>query len=254
MRVRRLKRFARSQLNRVLVALALLVALPLVAISERVRRGTGRRVAVGAIRAVARVCGLHIEVRQSPEIDPGSPYLFVANHSSPLDIAAILIACPDVRFVAAAELFRIPLLAAAMRALDTVPLERRDPAVARRQLVELAQAEAAGTWRLVIFPEGGIAPAGERLPFKSGAFSLAIQAGMQVLPVAISGTDLALPPRSFLAVRPGRVTVQLLAPISTQGLGAEDRGALRDQTARHHGHRPPGRRPTSLGEGMGFEE
>ena len=224
------RRFARSQLNRFIVALALLVALPLVALSERLRPGAGRRLAVGAVRTVARVCGVRIVVRQSPDIDPASPYVFVANHSSPLDIAAVLVACPDVRFIAAAELFRIPLLAAAMRALDTVPLERRDPELARRQLVELAQADAGGNWRLVIFPEGGIAPSGERLPFKSGAFSLAIQAGVQVLPVAISGTDVSLPPRSFLAVRPGQVSVRLLAPISTQGLGPDDRGTLRDKT------------------------
>jgi 1-acyl-sn-glycerol-3-phosphate acyltransferase len=229
MRVRRWKQIARSQLNRIVVALALLVALPLVAVSQRIRLGAGRRVAVGAVRTVARACGVRIEVRKSPDIDADTAYVFVANHSSPLDIGAVLVACPDVRFVAAAELFRIPLLAAAMRALDTVPLERRDPALARRQLVELARAHTSGTWRLVIFPEGGIAPSGERLPFKSGAFSLAIQVGVQVVPVAISGTDLSLPPRSFLAVRPGRVTVQLLAPVSTRGLQADDRGALRDE-------------------------
>lgn len=115
-----------------------------------------------------------------------------------------------------------------MRALHTIPLERRDPALARQQLVELARSGSSQTWRIVIFPEGGIAPAGERLPFKSGAFSLAIQTANPILPVAIRGTDSALPPRSFLAVRPGLVTVQILAPISTQGLGIADRGELRD--------------------------
>lgn len=100
MQVKRGTPAARSQLNRVLVVLALLAVLPFVALSERVRKGTGRRVVVRAIRMVARMCGVRIDVKTSPEFEPASPYVFVANHSSPLDIAAVLVACPDVRFVA----------------------------------------------------------------------------------------------------------------------------------------------------------
>lgn len=219
---------ARAQLNRILVVVALAAMLPAVALTERLRRGAGRKVAVTAIRTVARMCGVSIEVPNVPLSEPGTFYVCVANHSSPLDIPAVLLACPDARFVAAAELFRIPLLAGAMKALDTIPLERRDPILARQQLADFAKAEHAGSSRVVIFPEGGIAPSGTRLPFKSGAFALAIQTGASVLPIAIHGTDLVLPPGKFLAARPGHVRVDLLTPISTVDLSVEDRGALRD--------------------------
>ena len=218
----------RTQFNRILVLLSLVVLLPSIAVAERVRRGKGRTLAVRSVSLVARMCGVVIEVETSSEVGRSSPYVFVANHSSPMDIPAVLVACPDVRFVAAAELFRIPLLAAAMKALDTIPLERRDPDAARRQLAAFARAEGAGASRLVIFPEGGIAPAGGRLPFKSGAFALAIETGIPLVPVAVQGTGEVLPPRGLLAVRPGRVRVRLLDPVKTEGLDIDDRGALRD--------------------------
>jgi 1-acyl-sn-glycerol-3-phosphate acyltransferase len=217
----------RSQLNRILVLLALVVALPSIAVAQRFRRGMGRLLAVRAVRLVARLCGLMIDVEVSPSVNPGSPYIFVANHSSLMDIPAMLVACPGVRFVAAAELFRIPL-ATAMRALDTIPLERRDPEVARRQLAAFARTESAGRSRILIFPEGGIASSGERLAFKSGAFALAIETGVPVVPIAICGTDDVLPPRGRLVVRPGKVRVRVLEPVSAEGLGMDQRVAFRD--------------------------
>jgi 1-acyl-sn-glycerol-3-phosphate acyltransferase len=218
----------RSQLNRILVLLALVISLPTIAIAERVRTGKGRVVAVKAVQLAAGLCGVAFDVEVATSIDPECPYIFVANHSSPMDIPAVLVACPRVRFVAAAELFRIPLLAAAMKALGTIPLERRDPEAARAQLAAFAATDSAGNSRIAIFPEGWIAPLGERLAFKSGAFALAIETGVPVVPVAIRGTDRVLPPRARLAVRPGTVKVRVLDPVRPEGLSVDDRAALRD--------------------------
>jgi 1-acyl-sn-glycerol-3-phosphate acyltransferase len=222
-------RVLRAQLNRVLIAVALLILLPIIAVAERVKPGRGRSFAVRAVKLVAAMCGVIFKVDKSDAIDSESPYVFVANHSSPLDIPAVLVSCPDIRFVAAAELFRIPLLAAAMKALATIPLERRDPALARRQLADFARSEGTSKPRIAIFPEGGIAPRGGRLPFKSGAFALAIETGAAVVPIAIHGTDVVLPPHRYMGVRPGMVTVQLMEPVRTTGRTVEDRGELRDE-------------------------
>ena len=121
---------ARAQLNRVVVAGSLGILLPVVAMVERVRGGTGGPTARRAVRAVAGFCGVTFEVRARPGEWP-SPALYTPNHSSPIDIAALLVALPEARFLAAADLFRIPLLAGAMRALRTVPINRRDSAAAR---------------------------------------------------------------------------------------------------------------------------
>lgn len=214
----------RSQLNRLLLLAALLLVLPGIAIAERVRRGAGRRVAVTAIRRVARACGIRIETSGSHALEPGASVVLVPNHTSPMDIAALLVASPDARFVAAAELFRIPLLGAAMRALGTVPIERHDEATSHRQVDELSRPEPDRT--LVMFPEGGIAPTAEVEPFKTGAFVVAIQSGVPVIPVAITGSAAVLPRKGRLRLRPGTVRVELLAAPPTAGLDIDDRADL----------------------------
>jgi 1-acyl-sn-glycerol-3-phosphate acyltransferase len=218
----------RAQANRCLVVVALLLLLPSIVVVERVRRGAGRRLVRWGVSVVATLCGVHVLVRGSHPADTPGRTILVPNHSSPMDIPALLLAAPAVRFVAAQDLFRIPVLAAAMRALDTVPIDRRDPDRARRQLDGLVAGDHGYGGDLVIFAEGGIAPVGTRLPFKSGAFSLAIRTGSPMVPVALGGTDRVLAPRGRLAVRPGVVTVEFLGAVETVGLTDDDRHLLRD--------------------------
>ena len=218
----------RAQANRIVIVTALLVLLPIVVIGERVRRGSGRRLLRWGVSIVATWCGVRFEVRGRPTgAHPGS--VLVPNHSSPMDIPALLWAEPDIRFMAAAELFRIPVLAAAMRAVGTVPIDRRDHDRAQVQLDSLvARRSGRVVGDLAVFAEGGIAPTGQRLPFKTGAFSLAIRSSSPVVPVAIHGADRVLPPRGHLLVRPGVVVVEFLDSIDTSGLTNEDRHVLRD--------------------------
>jgi 1-acyl-sn-glycerol-3-phosphate acyltransferase len=216
----------RVGVNAVVVATGLLVALPLVALAERIRHGAGRRAAVGAIRVMARLCGVRVVV-DDPGPDVAGRAIFVPNHGSPADIAAVLLARPGVRFAAAKELFDLPVLRLAMRALDTVPVDRERPAVALRRLGDAVRGSA--DLRLVVFPEGGMKPAGARLRFKTGPFSLAIDAGAAVVPIAISGAAGVLAPGSRFAARPGTVVVRVLPPMWPEGGAAADRRALRDR-------------------------
>lgn len=218
----------RPQVNRLVVAAGLVVALPAIALAERLHPGGGRRIAHGLLRVLARVCGVVFEVHGVERLRPSpSSYVFVPNHSSPLDIPAMLVAHPDMRFMAAADLYRNPLLAGAMRALGTVAIDRHDRANAHCQLATLA--ERPEPLCLTVFAEGKIAPSGELLPFKAGAFELAIQTRATVVPVAIHRAATLLPPGGRLSVRPGLVTVELLEPISTAGLSTGDRGHLNER-------------------------
>jgi len=226
-RRRRHLRALRAQVNRVFVVVGLALLLPVVALVGRVRPTAGRRVARWGSSVVAALCGVRFEVvgRRPP---PSS--VVVPNHSSPMDIPALLYADPQATFLAAADLFRIPLLAGAMRAVGTVAIERRDPERAHDQLDDLTARRRNGAvdGHLVVFPEGGIAPTGGRLPFKTGAFVLAIRSASPVVPVAIRGADDVLSPRGHLLVRPGVVTVEFLDAVSTVGLTVEERHVLRD--------------------------
>jgi 1-acyl-sn-glycerol-3-phosphate acyltransferase len=215
----------RAKLNRLVLVTSLAVVLPVVTVTERVRPGAGRRLLVRAIRALSAMVGVRFEVTGEP-LDTG-PFVFVPNHASPLDIPAILVARPGVRFLAAAGLFRIPVLSWAMRALGTIPVDRGDQRRSHAQIDTIADGPAGGD--LVVFAEGGIQRGGLGA-FKSGAFRIAIATAAAVVPVAIHGTAAALPPGARLRIRPARVTVHFGTPIPTEGLDADDRGELRDRT------------------------
>jgi 1-acyl-sn-glycerol-3-phosphate acyltransferase len=216
----------RIQLNRVVVIGGLVTLLPMVAIAERARAGAGRRLARRSLRALGRLCGVTFEVAGADRLSRAASYIFVPNHSSLLDVPAMLLARSDLCFMAGADLFRIPLLAGAMRALGTVAIDRHEPAVARRQLAELGR--RPGPLCLAVFAEGRIAPPGCRLPFKTGAFVLAAEAGVPVVPVAIHNTWRLLPPGGRPAISPGVVVVEFLEPVSVVGPTSRDRHVLRD--------------------------
>lgn len=217
----------RAQLNRLVVGAALLLGLPAIAVAERLRPGWGRVVVATSVRLCARACGVRFEIRGAERLVDVPSCVLVPNHASPLDIAALLVAVPQARFAAAAELFEKPLLAGAMRAVGTVAIDRRRPREARRQLAELSL--SSEPMLLIVFPEGGIAPVGSRLPFKTGAFALAIGRQVPVVPVAIHGTADILPPGARLAARRGTVTVEFLQPLATTGITPRGRTALRDR-------------------------
>lgn len=218
----------RAQGNRVVVVAALVVLLPAVVVGDRLRRGSGRRILRWGVSITAAVCGVRFAVHGRPSGDRRAAVV-VPNHSSPLDIPALLWADPGVRFVATAGLFRVPVLAAAMRAVGTYPIDRHDHERARVQLDAIVdRAGTATQGDIAVFAEGGIAPAGARLPFKTGAFSLAIRSGSPVVPVAIHGSDRLLAPGGRLLVRPGVITVEFLDAVGSDGLTTDDRHVLRD--------------------------
>ena len=223
-----MSRALRTGVNGAAVVIGLTVALPLLTIAERIKAGAGRAVARFAIRVVARVCGIEIVVVGAGRVASveGRPHVLVPNHSSPVDIAALLSARPDARFVAAAELFRLPLLGAAMRAMGCVPVDRKRPT--RTPNLE-GRVDRGGT---VVFAEGGIPAPGEERRFETGAFVLAISAGAPVVPVTIRGSAAVLPRGSRVWARPGTITVELHDPIDTTDLTLGDRKALRDRTER----------------------
>lgn len=209
-----------------MIAVSLPLILPLVAVSERLRKGAGMRLARRAVLVVSGICGVRFQVRGLDRLDPSGSYVFVPNHHSPLDIPAMVVARRDANFVAASELFSNRVLRFAMDALGTVRLDRDDKRLAVKQLTAAASAERV---RLVIFAEGGLVNPEDEVPFKTGAFVLAIDADATVVPVAIHGSGHVVPKGGLYGIRRGRVVVEILEPIPTEGLTRRDRKAVRDE-------------------------
>lgn len=173
-------------------------------------------------RFLARLCGVKVRVRGLEHLQSG-PYVFVSNHQSHFDIAALLGYLPGQnRFAAKKELFKEPVLGMVMRTMGMVPIDRGDPSLAIERLKQLK----ADGHSLVVFPEGTRSHGAQMLPFKKGPFVAAIQLGLPVVPVACKGAADVMPRGGYLSILPGDVEVIIGEPIVTVGMRYEDRGML----------------------------
>jgi len=148
--------------------------------------------------------------------------IFCVNHPSAMDIPILLASLPvSFRFVAKRELFELPFLGWFLRRAGHIAVERQRPREARRSFEEAARRIREGT-SVVLFPEGHRSRlGGEVLPFKTGSFFLAVQAGVPIIPITLNGTRHVHEPDT-LHVRPGKTEMIVHPPIPTAGLGRED--------------------------------
>ena len=155
----------------------------------------------------------------------GSPMILCVNHQSSMDIPVLLAHLPfQFRFVAKRSLFRYPFMGWHMRRSGYIAVGRDKPGEARKSVEEAADRIRQG-YPVVIFPEGGRSRDGDFLPFKPGAFHLAILAGVPITPVTLTGTMAALPPDS-VHILPGEVEMIVHPPIPTAGVKRDDAAAL----------------------------
>jgi 1-acyl-sn-glycerol-3-phosphate acyltransferase len=184
-------------------------------------------------------CGITIEADGLESLDTKRPYVLMSNHQSVFDIAAIVTSWPvDFRFVAKRELTWIPFFGWALASGGHVIIDRGRRERAVESLARAADRVRTGT-NVIIFPEGTRSPSGRLGEFKSGGFHLAIQAGVPILPITVSGSRHITPKRS-LRIESGRIRVHYGTPIPTRGLGIDDRSQLKEavRAAIEHGFDP----------------
>lgn len=159
--------------------------------------------------------------------DPRHPYVAVSNHESYADIFLLCYLPWEMKWLAKQTIFNIPVMGWMMRMAGDVPLVRgnRQSAVGALARCRDRLAKRAS---VMIFPEGTRSPHEELLPFKDGAFHLAVEAQVPLLPIAIAGTRDCMAKHSFRVNR-ARAACRVLPPVSTAGLTAADVPALRDR-------------------------
>ena len=173
--------------------------------------------------------GTHVTIQGSENVDPEQSYVVVANHISTLDIMVCFLAVPlPIRYLAKKELFRIPLLAQAMRAIGIVEVDRQARAAIHNSVNRQAKELIEHKRSLIIYPEGTRPRDGVMKPFKKGAFTMAIASQLPILPLSIHGTyEAAAPGKPWF--HGGQVTAVIDPAIPTKGMTGGDADELRDR-------------------------
>ncbi|MFQ5477654.1 MAG: lysophospholipid acyltransferase family protein [Candidatus Binatia bacterium] len=168
--------------------------------------------------------GIAVESYGGEKLDPTRDYVIVANHRSQFDPFAIIKALPDIetRWVAKRELLRVPLFGPLLRRTGQILVNRGDH---EQAVAELQRNVGVRGLSVVFFPEGSRSDTLELRPFRKGAAAFALDAGLPVVPVAISGSEKVLPKYSRW-VRGGTIRVKVGEPIDTAAMAIEDRHAL----------------------------
>ena len=174
---------------------------------------------------------IRVRIEGLEKLDPRTNYVFVANHSSYMDIPALLARLPhQFRFFAKKGLYKIPFLGWHLKRAGHLPVDRSNARNSLKSMTAGAQIVAQRHVSVLLFPEGGRTKVGLR-DFKEGAAYIAIKAGVPVAPVAIVGLRELLPMGS-IHLRSGRAVLRVGEPIPTAGLKLSDREEL---TQKLHG-------------------
>lgn len=183
----------------------------------------------GALTAL-QLSGVKLRIIHPERARKHPTCVFVCNHISNLDPAALFGILPRISVILKQELRRIPILGYVMSLGSFVYVDRRNPD-SRKQALEDATNLLRSGISLLVFPEGTRSKDGRMLPFRPGPFTMAIESGAAVVPLTIHGTRELMPKGGF-GIRPGTVTITFEEPIVTTGMGHDDRSALMDQARR----------------------
>jgi len=163
-----------------------------------------------------RACGARVKVTGFEHIDPNRSYVFASNHRSYLDTATLFFcAGQKMGLVAKKELLKIPVLGQGIGFVNIIAIDRTNAERALHSMQKARDVMADG-YSFGVFVEGTRGMPGELLPFKKGAFHLALQTGSPIVPVAIKNTDWMMGKRTGVAYA-GEIEMVLLQPIETSG-------------------------------------
>ncbi len=191
-------------------------------------RAANMQIAVRWCRLLAFLAPVKIEIEGLEHADPEQSFVVVANHQSQFDIPVIYGFCGlDLRWVMKAELGWIPFVAQGCQAIGHIQVNRSDPEQARMAINKAVARLKPGTG-ILFFAEGTRSRSGELLEFKKGAFRVAIDQQLPVLPMTVLGSRDVMAADS-IRIRPGRIRLIIHPPVSTSGMGANDLNGLRDQ-------------------------
>jgi 1-acyl-sn-glycerol-3-phosphate acyltransferase len=179
-------------------------------------------------RCLLIVGGIRVSVKGYDNIDPQKPYIYMSNHLSNFDIPVLLAYLPvQFRWLAKAELFKIPIFGYAMQRAGYISINRSDrkSAIASLQQAAIKVRDGAS---ILIFPEGTRSLEYRIQSFKKGGFVLAVDSGVPIVPVVINGTWRIMA-KDRIWIQSGNVQLHIGKPIETSAFNRKTKDELMEK-------------------------
>ena len=181
------------------------------------------------IRAGLAMVRVRVEVTGLELLDPNQTYIFTPNHQSLIEVPLwVAYLGRNLAYLGKKEVFKYPIFGYGIRLVGVVPVDRSNSPAAVES-AKLATENIRRGKSYVVYPEGTRSSDGGLLPFKKGAFMMAIDAGVPVVPITISGATRIMP-KAQIKIFPSTVRVTIHEPISTAGYSKVNIAELMDKT------------------------
>jgi 1-acyl-sn-glycerol-3-phosphate acyltransferase len=176
-------------------------------------------------KCILAISDIKVTVKGLSYLKPGRSYIYMPNHMSNFDIPVLQAYLPvQFRWLAKAELYKIPIFGRAMKSAGYISIDRSDRRSAIESLNQAANIIRNGV-SVIIFPEGTRSRTHNIQPFKKGGFFLAVDSGVSVVPIIIHGTDQIMPTKK-ISINPGNVTLEITKPIRSSNYTRKTKDSL----------------------------
>lgn len=183
------------------------------------------------VRAGLAMVRVRVDVTGLERLDPNQTYIFTPNHQSLIEVPLwVAYLGRNLAYLGKKEIFKYPIFGYGIRLVGVVPVDRSNSPAA----VESARLATENLRRgksYVVYPEGTRSSDGGLLPFKKGAFMMAVDGGVPIVPITISGATRIMP-KAQIKIFPSTVRVTIHDPIPTAGYSKANIGDLVDKTRR----------------------
>lgn len=197
-----------------------LAGLPIWALTGSKRDALNFSVSVFADTASALI-GLNLKIKGEQHLWSHRPAVFIFNHQSNVDMVIIArLLRRDITGVGKREIRDMPIIGRVMEAAGVVLIDRRNSASAIEAMTPLVDAMRVEGKSVCLSPEGTRAPTIKLSSFKKGAFHLAMQAGVPIVPIVIQNSG-DVQPKGDILYHPGTVEVEVLPPVDTSEWSAD---------------------------------
>jgi 1-acyl-sn-glycerol-3-phosphate acyltransferase len=173
--------------------------------------------------------GIKVNIEGLEHLDNNTSYIFMSNHTSHLDVAGFMAKLPfKIRFFAKRELLNIPIFGQALYMSKHIIIDRKNTERAKASINKAKKRIKKYGFSVLVFPEGTRSMSGRLGEFKKGGFVLALETGIPIVPVAVSGSFRLLPAHTLL-IHSGTINIRVGSPLSVQEYSMEHKEELLDR-------------------------